>query len=46
MAKKCFTHCDKNIKIRAEVVMFTLVCSIAEFNISTAKCNVTLLHKK
>ena len=37
---------DKNIKIRAEVVMFILVCSIAAFNISTAKCNVTLLHKK
>ena len=38
--KKFFTHCDKNIKIRAEFVMFTLVCSIAAFNISTAKCNV------
>ena len=44
--KKFCTHCDKNIKIRAEVVMFILACSIAAFNISTAKCNVTLLHKK
>ena len=35
------TSSDKNIKIRTEVVMFTLVCSIAAFNISTAKCNVT-----
>ena len=26
--------------------MFTLVCSIAAFNVSTAKCNVTHLLKK
>ena len=29
------TACDKNIKIRAEAVMFILVCSIASFSFLT-----------
>ena len=40
------TACDKNIKIRAEAVVFILVCSIASFSFSTANYNVTLLHEK
>ena len=35
----------KNIKIRAEVVIFIPVCPIAAFNVSTARYNVTHLHK-
>ena len=41
------TACNKNIKIRAEAVMFILVCSIAsQFFDTCSNYNVTHLHEK